>query len=481
MRKLKCPIVIKHKLVRLFVLLVLFVSCYETLQAQGWLEIGLGNNALNANSDIWSIAVDDSENVYAAGQFTNGTSSLTGYNYVAKWNGTSWSELGTGSNALNANNRILSIISDDSGNIYAGGYFTNVNGKNYVAKWNGTSWSELGTGSNALNANAYINSIAIDHSGNVYAGGYFTNINGKYYVAKWNGIKWSELGIGTNALNANKEIQSITVDSSMNVYAVGFFTNIKGYPYVSKWNGQNWSELGTGSKSLNANSAIWTIAIDLLGNVYVAGDLIDTNGYWYVAKWSGTNWSELGTGNNALKANAGIWSIELDNSGNVYVAGTFTDGSDYTTGKKYVAKWNGTSWSELGTGSNALNANNEILSIVLDDIGNLYAGGEFTDVNYHTYVAKWNPNEITTNVNNKLNKNDIIIYPNPSTGIINILELPEDVQLNIYNILGQLVSSQNVNMGSSSNIDLRNLPSGVYTLTFNGHNFFYSTAKWVKE
>ena len=46
---------------------------------------------------------------------------------------------------------IAGICTDESGNIYAAGYFTNHSGNSYVAKYNGTVWSELG-GANALGA-----------------------------------------------------------------------------------------------------------------------------------------------------------------------------------------------------------------------------------------------------------------------------------------------------------------------------------------
>jgi hypothetical protein len=85
---------------------------------------------------------------------------------------------------LAANERILSVCSDASGNIYAAGIFTNSSGKQYVAKYNGSSWSELG-GLNGLSANSNIWSVCSDASGNIYAAGGFTNSSGYYYVAQY--------------------------------------------------------------------------------------------------------------------------------------------------------------------------------------------------------------------------------------------------------------------------------------------------------
>ncbi len=60
------------------------------------------------------------------------------------------------------------------GNVYAGGLFTTAGGTsaNRIAKWNGTSWSVLGTG-----VSGDVRAIAI--SGNdVYVGGNFTTAGG---------------------------------------------------------------------------------------------------------------------------------------------------------------------------------------------------------------------------------------------------------------------------------------------------------------
>src|SRR6185295_12685799 len=66
----------------------------------------------------------------------------------------SWSQLGV-VNGVVADSYISSVCSDASGNIYAAGQFTNSSGKKYVAKYNGSSWSELG-GLNGLAPNNWI-------------------------------------------------------------------------------------------------------------------------------------------------------------------------------------------------------------------------------------------------------------------------------------------------------------------------------------
>jgi hypothetical protein len=149
---------------------------------------------------------------------------------VAKYNGTSWSELG-GTNALSPNNTINTLCADLSGNIYTAGDFTNSNGKKYVAKYNGTAWAELG-GNNSLAANSSIKSVYPDLAGNIYAGGSFTNASTTKYVAQYNGTAWAELG-GLNSLAANGGINSIITDATSHIYAAGDFTNANTKQYVA--------------------------------------------------------------------------------------------------------------------------------------------------------------------------------------------------------------------------------------------------------
>jgi hypothetical protein len=142
---------------------------------------------------------------------------------------------------LNANHGIASIAVDSSGNVYAAGYFTNAAGKPYVARWNGSSWSELGTFPNSLTGNDYIACLATDAAGNLYVGGGFRNSGGKYYLAKWNGSAWTEIGAGAGALNANSSINTLVVKNETEIYVAGNFTNgLYGINPVARWDGSSW-------------------------------------------------------------------------------------------------------------------------------------------------------------------------------------------------------------------------------------------------
>ena len=81
---------------------------------------------------------------------------------------------------------------DSNNQVYAGGDF--ISPAMYIARWNGTKWSALGSGLNKA-----VNALMI--SGNrLYAGGYFTAAGGNpaKNIAAWNGTGWSALGSGVD-------------------------------------------------------------------------------------------------------------------------------------------------------------------------------------------------------------------------------------------------------------------------------------------
>ena len=303
-----------------------------------WAPLGKGIHGLNANGYIYSITTDSVGAVYAAGAFTDAQLQGAGNVYVAKWSAdTGWIELGAngvvhvpGTNGT----AILSIAVDPKGNVYAAGQFVDAHSKYYVAKWDGTSWTELGTGANALNANGYIQRLTADPQGNIYAAGSFTDPSGMRYVAMWDGSSWSEMGVGANALNAAGPIAALTSDAFGDIYVSYNDTSFQFY--VASWNGTNWAQVGTGANALNANNAINSLTTDISGNLYAAGNFTDDNGSQYVAMWNGTTWSELGTGHNSLDPNGYILTIATDTVYNVYAAGNFFDG----TNDFFVSKYN---------------------------------------------------------------------------------------------------------------------------------------------
>jgi hypothetical protein len=128
---------------------------------------------VNGSVDALTVFDDGSgAALYAGGTFTSAVGVAA--NYIAKWNGSSWSALGSG---VNGRVDALAVFDNGSGPaLYAGG--------NSIAKWNGSSWSALGSG-----VNGTVNALTVFDDGSgpaLYAGGSF-NVSpaGDSFLAKW--------------------------------------------------------------------------------------------------------------------------------------------------------------------------------------------------------------------------------------------------------------------------------------------------------
>ncbi|MBL8167513.1 MAG: putative Ig domain-containing protein, partial [Acidobacteria bacterium] len=320
-------------------------------------------NSIGVSGFVSAITVSGTD-IYVGGYFV----SIAGVrvNNIAKWNGSSWSALGTG-----VNNTVRAI--EVSGNdVYVGGIFSNAGGMpvNSIAKWNGSSWSALGSGVSGL-----VWDIKV--SGNdVYVGGSFTNAGGvsANNIAKWNGSNWAALGSGVNSF-----VRAVAVSGS-NVYAGGYFTTAGGSPAagVAQWNGSSWSALGSG-----IGGTVEAIATSVNGtDVYVGGQFTTAGGLPAnrIAKWNGSNWSALGGG-----VIGWVGDIAL-NGNDVYVGGAFTQSQG--TPMNRIARWNGSSWSALGSG-----IDNTVDTIAVHG-SMVYAGGAFAKAGGITAnnIAKWDGN-----------------------------------------------------------------------------------------
>jgi hypothetical protein len=161
-----------------------------TFSDADWVSLGSG-----MNGNVRALAVIGTD-LYAGGYFT--TAGGVTANGIAKWNGLAWSALGSGmSDYLSGQSGCVNALAVSGTDLYAGGDFTSAGGvpANYVAKWDGSAWSALGSGvSGGLGA---VWALAVSGT-NLYATGYFTNAGGvpANHIAKWDGSAWSALGSG---------------------------------------------------------------------------------------------------------------------------------------------------------------------------------------------------------------------------------------------------------------------------------------------
>jgi len=337
-----------------------------------------GFHAPGADNSVLAFTVFN-DGLYAGGTFT--TVGDMAANRIARWDGSTWSVLGSGmSGTVNA----LTVFNDG---LYAGGDFTTAGGVtvNRIAKWNGTTWSALGSGTNGT-----VSALAVFDAGTgpaLYAGGSFTTAGGVTVdrVAKWNGSTWSAL---TSSLQ--NDVRALTVFNDWTgaaLYAGGFFSIAGGGAFnrIAKWNGTTWSAVGSGMGSTVFGLTVFN---EVTGSALYAGGTFTTAGGVpanRIAKWNGTTWSALGSG---VDSTVNTLTVSNDGTGSaLYAGGLFTTAGGVSASR--IAKWNGTTWSALGRG-----VNNTVNALTVFNDGPdpaLHVGGAFTASGNVTInrIARW--------------------------------------------------------------------------------------------
>jgi len=382
-----------------------------------WSPLGSGMNGIVRSLTVFDDGSGGGPVLYAGGNFT--TAGGVEANYIAKWDGTSWSPLGTGL-ATGVHPFVASMTVFDDGSsggpaLYTGGRFLTA-GKEFakhVAKWDGTSWSPVETGiSDATFDHTIAALVALDDESrdgpNLYAGGRFATVNGvaANHVAKWDGESWSPLGTGMSGGDYLVWVNAVTVfDDGLgrgpSMYAGGNFTSAGGVEAknIAKWDGESWSPLGTGMAL--GISISWVRALAVFDDGLGGGPALFAGGWFstaggvsanHIAKWDGSTWSPVGGGINGTVTSLTVFDDGSGSGPALYAGGDFvTAGGGETV--NHIAKWDGESWSPVGTGMSGPGSITILALTVFDDGSGpaLYAGGWFANAGGETVsnIAKW--------------------------------------------------------------------------------------------
>ncbi|MCP4660417.1 MAG: hypothetical protein GY856_33870 [bacterium] len=354
-----------------------------------------GPSGTGTNDSVAALAVYDDGNgpeLYAGGKFTVAGGGLV--NRIAKWDGTAFSVLsGAAGNGLDYDVGALAVYDDGSGPaLYAGGGFILAGEEvvNYVAKWDGTTWSSL-SGPSGTGMDARVKSLVVYDDGSgpaLYAGGLFTTAGGVVaeHIAKWDGTQWSAFsGLSGAVFSDSVEALAVYDDGSgPALYAGGRF-GLAGdvtANNIAKWDGTQWSAL-SGPSDNGLSSSVEALAVYDDGSgpeLYVGGSFDHAGGVpaLSIAKWDGTAFSALGGVCGDVEELA-VWD---DGSGPaLYVGGWFdTAGGVAANG---IARWDGSAYSAL-SGPSGYGVDEypigavEALAVYDGDSGPaLYAGGWF--------------------------------------------------------------------------------------------------------
>ena len=120
--------------------------------------------------------------------------------------------------------------------------------------------------------------------------------------------------------------------------------------------------------------------------------------------------------------------------------------------------------------------------------GSLYIGGSFTNFNNYAqgdYIACTRDISTSTSTSetDPTTKIKLELFPNPAHEFVSA-QLPatcELSQIRLYASTGQLFLEKSLQKGIKLDLDLSNVPSGIYIVQiFNEHNLLVATEKLIK-
>lgn len=250
---------------------------------------------------------------------------------------------------------ILTLL-ETQAQLIAGGAFASVNGQpaTGLARWDGAMWSPF-----AAPLKSYLParvSALTEYQGElIVAGAFGASVDSGIAnnIARWDGEHWRRMadGLGTQTSGSVSAMAVYQGD----LYAVGEFLSSGdlGVSRIARWNGSEWSRVARpGSQGTGLTSSVTALTV-AHGSLYVGGfgmllapaGLIGP-GSVPIYRWDGTSYDYVPTIPDS-DFGSNILSLCTFN-GDVIAGGSFT--SIQGVPANSVARWDGATWSPLGTG-----------------------------------------------------------------------------------------------------------------------------------
>jgi len=337
------------------------------LDCQPFWQTYIGGQA-GLDDDVYAtIVYDDGSGpaLYVGGAFqdANGVPASG----VAKWDGATWSALGSGISGAAGFVDAFAVFDDGSGPaLFAGGSFSSAGGvpASNIARWDGSAWTALGSG-----ASCTVEALATFDDGageQLYMSG--------CDLDRWDGTSLTNVPIPFSILVSSIYALLEHDDGSGSaLYLGGTFA---GSPALARWNGASWTQLpAPGGGEIVSTLAQHT---DLSGESLYAG----TGAGSTISTWDGSTWTAIGQLFEGLGPDAyalTLCSFDDGTGSALFVGGRFNSVEGVPASN--VAKWDGERWS--GVAGVSKSNTDVVWGLCPFDDGSgpaLYAGGSFTSI-----------------------------------------------------------------------------------------------------
>jgi len=439
--------------------------------------------AVTLDGPVHRVAVAPNGDIYIGGEFTK-VNDIT-VNRIAKWNGTTWSALGTGIPGGSVH-----AIAFSGNDVYIGGNFVTAGSvsANNIARWNGSQWSYLGKRENEQGLDPTVTDILFIGNTMYVAGSFLYGGNNDLLnrIARWNSSERIFVPLEGELTRGLDDTVFAMVAQGGKIYVGGKFPNAGGATAarVAVWDteAETWSNLGNGLGNVGSSDAYATTLAVKDSILYVGGSFSFAGGRSAknVAKWNIPNgtWSALiaATGGNGVDSVPTAMTVDAE--GHLYIGGGFMKAA--LTDASRIAKWDNENrrWSALASGLDGI-------PYSLAPQGKfLYVGGAFTKAGDKSspYLARWYDSVLTAPEDTSTDTSTVGVIvladnaastltaaPNPANGSTTIsftLVRAGECVIDIRNVQGETVATLvNERLGAGP-YNLRwntaGIPDGIY-------------------
>jgi hypothetical protein len=451
-------------MLRNFLIIACFIlpGFYHSLQAQSWHA-----TRINIDGPVYSL-YSDSGTLYIGGRFVNVNDSFCGNS--ASWSNFSLAQLGM---PMGADNSMLGTNSDVlcwqryNNYVYTGGMFTKAEGYNikYISYLYAREFYALGKIPDQLDGT--VRCMAV-YKGELYAGGDFTKSGTTFlnHVGRWDGKSWKPIGNGTD-----NTVRAMTVYHDHLIIGGDFDSagSVSGH-HIAAWDGMVFSSLGIGfygdhlMDSLHQVPTVFSLA-EFNNQLYAggffrkAGDTTAMN----MARWNDSTWKNTGKFGNRQTDQVKCLAVY---NNRLFAGGIYRKIDDSEVNN--IAAWDGTQWRPLSSG-----ADSSVESLNVYNEG-LIVGGTFLQAGGISagHLARWQ--EHTSGINSfDPSKSKFVIYPNPTRGLLYLknTEPGKFISYRITNTMGQVIEYGFLNSGQEfEKIDFSSREEGIYFVTCYNNN-----------
>jgi hypothetical protein len=453
--------------------------------------------SISADGSIVAIGSADNDGV-------NGTTS--GHVRVYQNTGGTWTQIGSdidGEAQDDISGYYVSLSAD--GNILAiGAPWNDGNGVDSghvrVYQNTGGTWTQIGDdidGEAAFDNSG--ESVSLSADGSILAIGAINNVgvngfdSGHVRVYQNTGGTWTQIGDDIDG-EAEGDLFGVSVGLSNDgsIVAIGGWLNDgngidSGHVRVFQNTGGTWTQIGEDIDGEAADDRAAYISLSANGNTVAIGAPLNDgingadSGHIRVYQNTGGTWTQIGEDidGEGDDDRFGLRTTISDDASIVASGGAFNDGNGVQSGHVRIFKNVGGTWIQRGADIDGEVAGDRFgYDERLSADGSIVAGSARSNDdngNNSGHVRVFDLSSVLGIDDNSLL--DFSVYPSPSSGILNVQSNTAIIQIEIYNLLGQLVKSNS----NRSTIDISSVDQGIYFIKVMDENGNFGSQKVVKK